>query len=130
MRFFKAISLALVAALSVTATSASATDYGWDVPPTNHPVNYHGHGHSDWGHYNNYSWYHVYSVASYDVLNVRQGPGVRNHIVYTLPYNGYGVQLHNCTVIPTTRGPSRWCQISHQGYVRGWVNARFLAQSY
>lgn len=132
MRFFKAIALALVATLSVTATTASATNYGWDVPPTAHPVNYHGQGHvhSDWGHFNNYSWYHVQGVASYDHLNVRHGPGVRNHVVYRLPFNGYGVQLHNCTVIATTRGPSRWCQISHQGYIRGWVNSRFLAQSH
>ena len=140
MRLFKATALALVAALSGAATTASATDYGqpaypqygWSTPA--HTVQYHGqsnyHGHNNWGHYNNYSWYHVYGVHYHDHLNVRHGPGVRNHVVYTLPYNAHGVQLHDCTVISTSRGPSRWCLVSHQGHVRGWVNARFLAQTY
>ncbi len=141
MRFVKATALALVAALSVTATTASATGYGQQTYPQygyghTQPVNYHGHGggqgygHSNWGHYNNYSWYHVSGVSYYDHLNVRSGPGVRNHVVYALAHNAYGVQLQDCTVISTSRGPSRWCLVAHNGQVRGWVNARFLAQSH
>ncbi len=141
MRFFKATALAVIAALSVSATAASATGYGYGNQPhygytgPAHTVTYHGHGygnghHTNWGHYNAYSWYQVHGVSYHDHLNVRYGPGVRNHVVYTLPYNAHGVQLHNCTVISTSRGPSRWCLVSHQGHVRGWVNARFLAQSH
>jgi hypothetical protein len=137
MNLFKATALALVAAMSVTATSASATNYGYGyaAPAPTHAVNYHGGGHghghhTNWGHYNPYSVYHVHGVSYHDHLNVRHGPGVRNYVVYTLPYNAYGVQLHDCTVISTSRGPSRWCLVSHQGHVRGWVNARFLSQSY
>ncbi|MEX3014270.1 SH3 domain-containing protein [Gymnodinialimonas hymeniacidonis] len=139
MRFVKATALALVAALSVNATAASATGYGQQTYPQygygqTHTVNYHGHGggygHSNWGHYNNYSWYHVSGVSYYDHLNVRSGPGVRNHVVYALAHNAYGVQLQDCTVISTSRGPSRWCLVAHNGHVRGWVNARFLAQSH
>ena len=146
MRIFKATVTALVAALSLSATvtSATATGYGngghhgqptygwqWQVP-----ANYHGHGGGhghqghNWGHYNNYSWYSVHGVGYHDHLNVRYGPGVRNHVVYTLPYNAHGIQLQDCTVISTSRGPSRWCLVVHQGHVRGWVNARYLAQSH
>ncbi len=146
MRIFKATALALVAALSVSATASTATAtgagnpvhplYGYGHAQPVHPVNYHGHqghvnyGHSNWGHYNNYSWYGVHGVGYHDHLNVRHGPGVRNHVVYTLPYNAHGIQLHDCTVIPTSHGHSRWCLVAYQGHVRGWVNARFLAQSH
>ena len=143
MRLFKATALTLVAALSVAASTASATDYGqpvypqpaypqygWTAPAPVYPATYHGQAYNNWGHYNNYAWYHVYGVSYHDHLNVRYGPGVGNHVVYTLPYNAQGVQLHDCAVISTSRGPSRWCLVSHQGYVRGWVNARYLAQSH
>ena len=96
-------------------------------------MTYHGHGHqhgNPWGHYNSHSWYQVHGVGYHDHLNVRYGPGVRNHVGFTLPYNAQGVRLRDCTIIATSRGPSRWCLVSYQGQVRGWVNARFLAQSH
>jgi len=142
MRFFKATALALVAAISATSI-ASATGYNqpssWGWTPPARTVTYHGHGnghghghghgygHSNWGHYNNYASYHVHGVGYHDHLNVRYGPGVRNHVVFRLPYNAHGVRLQDCTIISTSHGPSRWCLVHYQGYVRGWVNSRYLA---
>lgn len=158
MTSFKKIALAVTAALSLTAVSASAQGYGtggynapipaWTsavtgpiyAPGTGYThtnVNYHGHGNQG-GHGNGYgnqghqgvTYYRVHGVSYHDHLNVRHGPGVRNHVVYHLPYNAHNIQVGNCTQISTSRGPSTWCVVHYQGHTRGWVNARYLAQQH
>lgn len=152
MRTLKTLALAVTAALSLTSVASANgytgyTGYAAPVqtyhapvinhgpvvnhgPVTNHGpvnVNYHGHG-NGYGHAVTY--YRVHGVASHDHLNVRHGPGVRNHVVYHLPYNARGIQVGNCAQISTSHGPATWCVVSHHGYQRGWVNARYLAQDY
>ncbi|UWQ96566.1 hypothetical protein K3728_04855 [Rhodobacteraceae bacterium M385] len=122
---------------------APGTGYG----PVN--VNYHGqgngHGHGN-GHGNGYGqqgghgggynnghgpdYYRVHGVASHDHLNVRHGPGVRNHVVYHLPYNARAIQVGHCAQISTSRGPATWCTVTWNGHQRGWVNARYLAEDH
>lgn len=144
MRTLKTLALAAAAALSLTSVASAngPYTYGYSASPaqTYHApgtgygpvhVNYHGQGQG----YGNHgvpavTYYRVHGVAYHDHLNVRHGPGVRNHIVYTLPYNARGIQVGNCAQISTSRGPSTWCTVSYQGYQRGWVNARFLTQDY
>lgn len=151
MRIFKTLALAATAALSL-ATVASANGY---YPTNGHApaaqvhapgtgyvqhVNYHGHGNGHGnghvqqggGHYDGHGpdYYRVHGVASHDHLNVRHGPGVRNHVIYQLPYNARGIQVGNCTQISTSHGPATWCVVNWNGYQSGWVNARYLAEDY
>lgn len=160
MRTLKTLALAVTAALSVTtvASAQGYTPNGhYTAPavqtyyapgtgytgytPTN--VNYHGQGHGNGygnqgGHGNGYgnqghqavTYYRVHGVSYHDHLNVRHGPGVRNHVVYRLPYNARGIQVGNCAQISTSRGPATWCTVAYQGHQRGWVNARYLAQDH
>ncbi|GAB5448158.1 SH3 domain-containing protein [Gymnodinialimonas sp.] len=154
MRTLKTLALAVTAALSVTSV-ASAQGYGGNgyhpaptvqtyyapgtgytgYTPTN--VNYHGHGNQGHGYGNQgghgghaITYYRVHGVSHHDHLNVRHGPGVRNHVVYRLPYNARGIQVGNCAQISTSHGPATWCTVAYQGYQRGWVNARYLAQDW
>lgn len=75
-------------------------------------------------------FWRVHSVASWDVLNVRDGPGVAFSIIDALPFNARRVQVVNCVEIGTSRGPATWCLVNWQGFQRGWVNRRFLAEDY
>lgn len=154
MRTLKTLALAVTAALSLTSVASAEGYYptttytpavqtyyapGTGYVPQN--VNYHGQGN---GHGNGYTqqgghgggynnghgpdYYRVHGVSYHDHLNVRHGPGVRNHVVYRLPYNARAIQVGNCAQISTSRGPATWCVVSYQGYQRGWVNARYLAE--
>lgn len=154
MRTLKTLALAATAAISVAST-ASAQSYapqgytGYNAPavqtyyapgtgytgytPTN--VDYHGQGHGNgYGNQGGYApavtYYRVHGVHHHDHLNVRHGPGVRNHVVYTLPYNAYNIQVGQCAQISTSHGPATWCTVAYQGHARGWVNARYLAQQH
>lgn len=73
-------------------------------------------------------YWQVHQVASWDVLNVRAGPGVSYHVVDALPYNARQVQVVNCVNIATSRGPANWCLVNWTGYQRGWVNSRYLRE--
>ncbi|MBY4893274.1 hypothetical protein KUL25_10910 [Rhodobacteraceae bacterium N5(2021)] len=148
MRTLKTLAFAVSAALSVTS-AASADGYtpngytGYNSPAVQTyyapgsgygPVNitYHGQGYGNGNGYGNQgghavTFYRVHGVSSHDHLNVRHGPGVRNHVVYHLPYNARGIQVGNCAQISTSYGPATWCTVAYQGYQRGWVNARYLA---
>ena len=64
--------------------------------------------------------YRVRNVPSWDRLNVRSGPGVRNDIVGTISATGSGIQC----VGPCQKN---WCRIDWRGMV-GWVNMRFLGE--
>jgi hypothetical protein len=66
--------------------------------------------------------YRVTGVRDDDVLNVRDGPGVGNSIVGTIPADGTGVQVTGPILFV---GPSRWVPVVYQGTV-GWVNFRLL----
>ncbi|MEJ6393922.1 SH3 domain-containing protein [Gymnodinialimonas sp. 2305UL16-5] len=110
--FFRSLSLIFAFVLMLSA-SAQATGHG--------PGGYGNDGHGP-------DFWRVHNVASYDVLNVRYGPGVRYHIVDRLPHNARGVQLLGCQTISTSYGPANWCYVAWQGYERGWVNARFLRE--
>jgi len=149
MRPFKALALALAAVLSLTSAisaegyvaPAPAHVWGWQAP-VHAPVQatYHGqvqgNGYGQQGHGGGYDdghgpdFYRVHGVSYHDHLNVRYGPGVRNPVVYTLPHTARGIQLGNCTQIATSYGPATWCYVSYQGYGRGWVNARYLAEDH
>lgn len=145
MRILKAFALALTAALSLTSVASAGGTYsgyatpvqtwGWQAPAPVQ-VTYHGqtngYGQQGGGYNDGHGpdFYRVNGVAYHDHLNVRHGPGVRNPVVYTLPYNARGIQLGNCTQIATSYGPATWCYVSYQGYGRGWVNARYLAEDY
>ncbi|QXT40669.1 SH3 domain-containing protein [Gymnodinialimonas ceratoperidinii] len=143
MRIFKAFALAMTAALTLAAgASAGGTAQGahpnvqtFYAPGSGHgavAVNYHTQGQPPQGGHGNDGhgpdFYRVHGVAYHDHLNVRHGPGVRNHVVDRLPYNARGIQLGTCAQISTTRGPATWCIVSWNGYQRGWVNARYLAE--
>ena len=75
-------------------------------------------------------WWRVRDVASWDVLNVRNGPGVAFDQVDALHHNARRVQVVNCVEIGTSRGPATWCLVNWQGFQRGWVNSRFLGEDF
>ena len=63
------------------------------------------------------SW-QVANVASWDVLNVRSGPGTRYNVVGTLrPGTSCIIRHKECR--------RRWCRISYADF-SGWVNVRYL----
>lgn len=95
----------ILSLLSVTAPAAHATADGPD-------------------------FWRVWNVASWDVLNVRNGPGAAFEAVDALPYNARGVQTVNCVEVGTNSGPATWCLVNWQGRQRGWVNRRYLAEDY
>jgi uncharacterized protein YgiM (DUF1202 family) len=75
-------------------------------------------------------FWRVHSVASWDVLNVRNGPGVSYDVIDALPYNARRVQVVSCLQVPTSRGLANWCLVNWNGYQRGWVNRRYLGEDY
>ncbi|WP_224815912.1 hypothetical protein [Hasllibacter sp. MH4015] len=84
----------------------------------------------------------VHNVASYDVLNVRVGPGTNYFSIDALPHNARGIQIEFCTPTVTQQqyfalSPAlqqqlnnypTWCLVVWNGYQRGWVNRRFLTE--
>ncbi len=84
----------------------------------------------------------VHNVASYDVLNVRVGPGTNYFQIDALPHNARGVQIEYCVPTVTqqqffalTQAQQQqlnnyptWCLIFWNGVQRGWVNRRFLTE--
>lgn len=154
MRTLKTLALAVTAALSVTSVAFAQgyTSHGYSTPtvqtyhaPANGhgavTVNYHGQGHGNGygnqggygqqgGHAPAVTYYRVHGVSYHDHLNVRHGPGVRNHVIYTLPYNAHNIQVGQCAQISTSYGPATWCTVAYQGHQRGWVNARYLTQQH
>jgi len=92
-----------------------------------------GHGPDAW---------RVHGVASHDHLNARVGPGTSYFVIDALPYNARGIQVSYCTPTVTQQQfygltyqqqqrlnqYSAWCLVTWNGYQRGWVNRRFLAE--
>ncbi len=84
----------------------------------------------------------VHNVASYDVLNVRVGPGTDYFVIDALPHNARAVQVSFCTPTVTQQQYyaltyqqqhqlnqyATWCLVTWNGYQRGWVNRRFLTE--
>lgn len=64
--------------------------------------------------------YRVINVASWDVLNMRNGPSARNRIVAALGPRASGIYIRNCA------RHARWCLVDGNGQT-GWVNMRFLS---
>ncbi len=67
--------------------------------------------------------YRVVGVASDDVLNVRENPGVGHPVVGTLPPDG-AVQLDGYSA---QVGDAEWRSVLLEDGTRGWVNASYLA---
>jgi hypothetical protein len=84
----------------------------------------------------------VTGVQSWDVLNVRVGPGTSYFIIDALPYNARGIQIGTCTPTVTRdqyfalspqaqtqlNSYPAWCVVFWNGAQRGWVNRRFLTE--
>ncbi len=68
--------------------------------------------------------YKVIKVASWDTLNMRSGPGVKNGVVTKLPHNAVGVSLLAGT---QKVGRTQWVEVSWQGK-RGWVSKAYLGE--
>lgn len=68
--------------------------------------------------------FEVVNVASDDVLNVRENPGVGNPIVGTIPPNGTGVEVIGASQQVEDGG--FWLPVRYQG-VTGWAHSYFLA---
>jgi uncharacterized protein YraI len=66
----------------------------------------------------------VVHVASNDVLNIREGAGVKYKIVGTIPYNGRGIQITGGGVKADN---ATWVTIIYNG-ISGWVNSYYLTQ--
>ena len=67
----------------------------------------------------------VTGVAANDRLNIRISPGVGNAILDTIPYNGTGVAVWQCT---NTEGRASWCEVSY-GRTKGWAKRKFLKET-
>ncbi|MCC2098280.1 MAG: hypothetical protein KDJ29_15390 [Hyphomicrobiales bacterium] len=61
----------------------------------------------------------VFDVASWDVLWIRNSPGVRSAKVGSIPANACGVRINfgNCQ--------GHWCEVHYRG-VSGWAHTRYL----
>lgn len=84
----------------------------------------------------------VTNFASYDVLNVRVGPGTSYFVIDALPYNARAVEVVACVPTITQQqyfalapaqqqhlnGLTPWCLVNWNGYQRGWVNRNFLTE--
>ncbi len=66
--------------------------------------------------------YRVVHVVSNDVLNIREGAGVKYKIVGRIPYDGQGVQITGKGV---TADNATWVPIIYEG-ISGWVNKYYL----
>lgn len=61
----------------------------------------------------------VINVASWDKLNIRNGPSTKARVVGEKQYGSCGIMvIRNCR--------SGWCPIE-DGHIRGWTNSRFLS---
>lgn len=68
--------------------------------------------------------YKVIKVASWDSLNMRSGPGVKNGVVAKLPHNATAVRLVGGS---QQVGRTHWVEVSWQGK-RGWVSKAYLGR--
>ena len=68
--------------------------------------------------------YKVIKVASWDTLNMRSGPGVKNGVITELPHNAVGVRL---TGAAKQVGRTHWVEVNWQGK-RGWVSKSYLGK--
>jgi Bacterial SH3 domain len=66
----------------------------------------------------------VVGVYGDDVLNVRSGPGVDQHLVGTIPYYGQSVEVH---AGGQKVGDSWWVPVRY-GKISGWANSEYLAR--
>lgn len=66
--------------------------------------------------------YAVVRVESDDVLNIRTGPGVKNPVAATLPFDHSGATL---TGRAQKVGKARWVQVA----ITGWVNSSYLEKA-
>lgn len=67
--------------------------------------------------------YKVIKVESWDTLNMRAGPGVKNAVVTQLPYNAQGLVLTGKQIAV---GRTQWAEVNWQGKT-GWVSKAYLA---
>lgn len=66
--------------------------------------------------------FRVISVPSWDVLNMRSGPGERHDLVGEIPYRGSGIVVDRC--VRNSAG-TPWCVANYRGRT-GWVSARYI----
>ena len=66
--------------------------------------------------------YHIHSVASDDVLNMRSGPGINNSIVGEIPPNGTDVIIIGLGV----KQDGDWWVPVRYGSAAGWANSYFM----
>ena len=66
--------------------------------------------------------FRVVDVTSWDVLNMRAGPGTRYRIVDTIPHDGSGIEN-------LAAGVGNWMRVRYAGRI-GWVNSRYLTADY
>ena len=66
--------------------------------------------------------FQITKVKSWDTLNLRSAPGVKNSIVAKIPANGNSISLLGAEVII---GNTAWVKINWQGK-QGWVSKTFL----
>lgn len=71
-------------------------------------------------HYASEIPYRVVNVASWDALNMRNGPSASHRIVGALGPHARGIYIRNCA------RHGRWCLVEGNG-ISGWVNMRYLA---
>jgi uncharacterized caspase-like protein/uncharacterized protein YraI len=64
--------------------------------------------------------YRIVGIESWDVLNMRSGPGTNYPIVVPIPPDGTGVSVFRCRAVQGYR--TKWCKTSWQGY-EGWASA-------
>ncbi|MEM6762812.1 MAG: SH3 domain-containing protein [Pseudomonadota bacterium] len=62
----------------------------------------------------------VVGVESWDVLNMRSGPGVRYQIVGELEPGAAPITILDCV------HPPRWCKVRGPFGQSGWVNMRYI----
>lgn len=68
--------------------------------------------------------YKVVKVEAWDTLNARSGPGVKNGVLFRLPYNAQNVEMAGGQ---QTVGHTQWVKVSWQGKT-GWVSKAYLAK--
>lgn len=66
--------------------------------------------------------FQIQGVASWDSLNMRIKPGVKNKVITKIPYNGKNIRLTGQRV---SVGRTVWTQINWQGKT-GWVSEQYI----
>jgi uncharacterized protein YgiM (DUF1202 family) len=69
-------------------------------------------------------FYRVAHVASNDVLNIREGAGIKYKIIATIPPTGIGIQITGDGVQANS---ATWVPIIYNG-ITGWVNSYYLTR--